>query len=75
MRSKMVGSGAAATEPAHPEWSQLLIDAVTKPGIISNAYSRFWNYSIRVRFTRFPDGCNWDATSRRGRRRSPSACR
>lgn len=46
MRSKMVGSGTAATEPAHPEWSQLLIDAVTKPGVVSNAYSRFWNYSV-----------------------------
>lgn len=31
---------------AQPEWSQLLIDAATKPGIISTAYSRFWNYSV-----------------------------
>jgi antirestriction protein ArdC len=28
-----------------PEWSALLVDAVTKPGMISEAYSRFWNYS------------------------------
>ena len=34
------------TNPAHPEWSQLLIDAVAKPGIVSTAYSRFWNYSV-----------------------------
>ena len=30
----------------HPDWSQLLIDAVNQPGIISSAYSRFWNYSV-----------------------------
>jgi hypothetical protein len=29
-----------------PNWSRLLIDAVTQPGIISAAYSRFWNYSV-----------------------------
>src|SRR5947209_3537466 len=28
-----------------PEWSALLVDAVTKAGVISEAYSRFWNYS------------------------------
>ena len=27
-------------------WSELLIEAVTKPGIISEAYRRFWNYSF-----------------------------
>jgi len=27
-------------------WKQLLTDAVTKPGLISRAYSRFWRYSI-----------------------------
>ena len=27
-------------------WSSILIDAVTKPGVISTAYSRFWNYSV-----------------------------
>lgn len=30
---------------ALPDWSALLVEAVTKPGIISAAYSRFWNYS------------------------------
>ena len=29
-----------------PDWSTILVDAVNKPGIISTAYSRFWNYSI-----------------------------
>ena len=33
-------------DTVHPEWSQLLIDAVTKPGMISSAYSNFWNYSV-----------------------------
>jgi hypothetical protein len=28
-----------------PDWSTILVDAVNKPGIISTAYSRFWNYS------------------------------
>lgn len=28
-----------------PDWAQLLVEAVAKPGIISTAYSRFWNYS------------------------------
>lgn len=28
------------------EWSAMLIDAVAKPGAISEAYHRFWNYSL-----------------------------
>ena len=28
------------------EWTALLVEAVTKPGVISDAYSRFWNYSV-----------------------------
>ena len=28
------------------DWSSLLVDAVTRTGIISSAYSRFWNYSV-----------------------------
>lgn len=27
------------------DWAALLLDAVNKPGVISTAYSRFWNYS------------------------------
>ena len=27
-------------------WSALLAEAVSKPGLISTAYSRFWNYSV-----------------------------
>jgi hypothetical protein len=30
----------------HPDWAKLLIDAVNQPGVISAAYSRFWNYSV-----------------------------
>jgi antirestriction protein ArdC len=36
---------APSAEKPRPDWSQILIDAVAKPGIISNAYSTFWNYS------------------------------
>jgi hypothetical protein len=28
------------------DWPQILIDAVSKPGIISGAYAAFWNYSV-----------------------------
>src|SRR5258705_1248408 len=28
-----------------PQWSAILADAVAKPGVISEAYHRFWNYS------------------------------
>jgi antirestriction protein ArdC len=28
------------------EWGRLLLDAVQKPGTISTAYRRFWNYSV-----------------------------
>lgn len=27
------------------DWQQMLIDAVSKPGVIASAYSAFWNYS------------------------------
>jgi hypothetical protein len=30
----------------HPDWQQLLINAVNQPGVVSAAYSRFWNYSV-----------------------------
>jgi antirestriction protein ArdC len=28
------------------DWPKILVDAVTKPGVISQAYSQFWNYSV-----------------------------
>ena len=28
------------------DWARLLADAICQPGIISTAYSRFWNYSV-----------------------------
>ena len=31
--------------PAIPKWSALLIEAVTKPGLIMKAYSAFHQYS------------------------------
>lgn len=35
-----VSTGPPAT------WSAILADAVSNPGVISEAYSRFWNYSV-----------------------------
>lgn len=35
---------------APAEWSALLVDAVSKPGIISEAYSTFWSYSVGNQF-------------------------
>src|SRR5262249_17796377 len=29
-----------------PKWSALLVEAVTKPGLIMKAYSAFWPYSL-----------------------------
>jgi hypothetical protein len=39
-------SGRAPSARGQPNWAQLLADAVSQPGIISMAYSRFWNYSV-----------------------------
>jgi hypothetical protein len=36
----------ARTEPQKADWSALLVDAVAKPGVISDAYRRFWSYSV-----------------------------
>ena len=32
--------------PDHPDWATLLVNAVSTPGVISKAYSRFRNYSV-----------------------------
>lgn len=32
--------------PAIPKWSALLVEAVSKPGLIMKAYSAFYNYSL-----------------------------
>jgi len=29
-----------------PDWARLLADAVNRPGLISEAYRRFWEYSV-----------------------------
>jgi hypothetical protein len=41
-------ANARRQQPAggQPDWGKLLQDAVTTPGVISQAYSRFWNYSV-----------------------------
>jgi antirestriction protein ArdC len=43
--SRDARSGDAA-RAAPAEWSALLVEAVNKPGVISSAYSRFWEYSV-----------------------------
>lgn len=34
-----------AVREEHPEWKDLLVRAVNTPGVIADAYSKFWNYS------------------------------
>ncbi len=34
------------TTPDAPNWAQMLVDAVNTPGVLSDAYRRFWNFSI-----------------------------
>jgi antirestriction protein ArdC len=48
MRASRIKTASDTNERGgtHPEWSQLLVDAVTKPGMISSGYSKFWNYSV-----------------------------
>ncbi len=41
----MRSPSAPSKSAAHPDWSQILTDAVNKPGVISTAYTAFWNYS------------------------------
>lgn len=36
----------ARTEMQKVDWSAMLVEAVAKPGVISEAYQRFWNYSF-----------------------------
>jgi hypothetical protein len=39
-------SNGKSGQPAVPKWSALLIEAVTKPGLIMKAYSAFHSYSV-----------------------------
>jgi hypothetical protein len=45
---RAIKSVAADTpaKPKLPDWSELLVDAVSKPGVISTAYSRFHEFSV-----------------------------
>jgi hypothetical protein len=43
-RDKEVFVSQPARAPT--DWSKILVDAVTQPGVISQAYERFWNYSV-----------------------------
>src|SRR5690242_2989083 len=35
-----------AQDESHADWAKILVDAVQNPGVISKAYSHFWNYSV-----------------------------
>jgi antirestriction protein ArdC len=45
-RNQRKKSEAREAEARSVEWSVILADAVAKPGVISEAYRRFWNYSV-----------------------------
>src|SRR5689334_11843317 len=46
MRMQIRESRTTRVAKEHPDWGELLVNAVTSPGIISDAYRRFWNYSV-----------------------------
>src|SRR5262245_61627795 len=46
MRAKTARKARARSDPTPPEWSSLLEEAIVRPGVLSTAYSTFWNYSI-----------------------------
>lgn len=51
MRARIDPASAVPPRPedkvntVRPDWSQLLVEAVDKPGVISDAYRAFWHYS------------------------------
>jgi antirestriction protein ArdC len=46
MRAAKTKARHPPTPNQHPDWTELLVQAVNTPGVIADAYSRFWNYSI-----------------------------
>ena len=46
MRAAKAVARSRAGRLEHPYWEELLKNAVNTPGIIADAYSRFWNYSV-----------------------------
>ncbi len=43
---KQMQTQTQTERPDVPKWSALLVEAVNKPGLIMDAYSAFWNYSV-----------------------------
>jgi antirestriction protein ArdC len=41
-----MSASSAEAAGKRPDWSALLVEAVSKKGVISSAYSTFWNYSV-----------------------------
>ena len=50
MRATKPVAGHRSGPAAHPDWGELLVQAVNTPGVISDAYNRFWNYSVGNQF-------------------------
>ncbi len=45
-RSRKSARRKVPPEPHSVDWSQMLEEAITSPGVLSTAYTAFWNYSI-----------------------------
>lgn len=92
MRTRKKGLPKSHSPPRNPpDWAQLLVDAVEKPGIISAGYSTFWNYStgnqllalFQCLLRKIEPGPihtfqGWKSVAvkfAKGRRPSPSSCR
>jgi antirestriction protein ArdC len=46
VRQRRSKTAKSSQPPKTADWSQLLVQAVNTPGVLSDAYQRFWNYSI-----------------------------
>jgi len=46
MRTAIANGHDRPVASEHPDWGELLVKAVNTPGVISDAYRRFWNYSV-----------------------------
>ncbi|MBA3753786.1 MAG: DUF1738 domain-containing protein [Nitrospira sp.] len=46
MRASNATTARSPAAGEHPDWGELLVKAVTSPGVVSDAYRRFWNYSV-----------------------------
>jgi len=50
MRAKIETGARPRVPDEHHDWSKLLIDALSTPGVIAEAYERFWHFSVGNQF-------------------------